>query len=523
MRFDKFIYISLFLVLALSACIKNDIPFPRIPQFITAFAVQDEISPASINDENYSVTVYLDEKTDIRNVKVTDFKYTEGAEVSTDLLDQNVNMTKPIVITLSKYQNYEWIISAVQNIERYFTVKGQIGQTELDAVGHRIIVTVPETADLSALTVTSIKLGPAEITTLDPDITEGSVIDLSKPLRINATCHGITDQWSVYAKKSQLLINTSEVTAWSQVIWAVASAQEDANNGFRYRKASDTEWITLPKEQITFSGGTFTGCIPHLTPLTQYVVQAYSDDNLGEEFTVTTQSTEILPNGSFDQWWLDGKVWCPWDENGERFWDTGNKGAATLGQSNVTPTDDTPDGTGKAAMLATKFVGIAGIGKLAAGSIYTGIFAGLDGTNGILNFGRPWTLRPTKLKGYMKFKSEPINYASTEWKHLIGRPDSCHIYIALADWTQPFEIRTNPKNRQLLDPNSPSIIAYGSLVRGDDTDGYIPFEIRLDYRSYSRVPSYMVITCAASKYGDYFTGGAGTILYVDQLSLSYDY
>lgn len=506
-----------------AGCIHNDIPFPRIPQYITAFAVEDQISPADINSDNYSVTVYLDERTDIRRVKVTEFDYTEGADAYPQLLDSTVNMTKPIIVTLRKYQSYEWIISAVQDIPRAFAVRGQIGESEIDAVGHRVIVTVPESADLSALTVTEIKLGPADITTLDPDVQVGSVVDLSKPLRINVTCHGLTDQWSIYAKKSQLLVNTQEVTAWSQVIWAVASAPEDGDNGFRYRPASQQDWIEVPREQITYQGGTFTACIPHLTPLTEYVVQAYSDQNLGEEVTVTTQSTMDLPDGSFDQWWLNGKVWCPWDENGQRFWDTGNTGAATLGQSNVQPSDDTPNGQGQSAKLETRFVGIAGIGKLAAGSIYTGSFARVDGTNGILDFGRPWTLRPTKLIGYYKYTTAPIDYASTELQSLKGRPDSCHIYIAITDWTAPFQIRTNPKNRQLFDPNSPEIIAYGELISGSNTNGYQPFEIRLNYRSYSRKPSYIQITCAASKYGDFFTGGTGATLFVDQFSLSYDY
>ena len=54
-------------------------------------------------------------------------------------------------------------------------------------------------------------------------------------------------------------------------------------------------------------------------------------------------------------------------------------------------------------------------------------------------------------------------------------------------------------------------------------DAYRPFEIKLDYRSTSRVPTYMQITCSASKYGDYFTGGSGSVLYVDEFSFDYDY
>jgi hypothetical protein len=37
------------------------------------------------------------------------------------------------------------------------------------------------------------------------------------------------------------------------------------------------------------------------------------------------------------------------------------------------------------------------------------------------------------------------------------------------------------------------------------------------------VPTYLIVVCSASKYGDYFTGGAGSVLYVDDFSLEYDY
>ncbi len=147
----------------------------------------------------------------------------------------------------------------------------------------------------------------------------------------------------------------------------------------------------------------------------------------------------------------------------------------------------------------------------------------VDGTNGILDFGRPWNLRPTKLKGYYQYKTADIDYASAELEYLKGRPDSCHIYVALTDWTAPFEIRTNPKNRNLFDKNADYVIGYGELVFGGTMDGYQPFEIEINYRSTSRVPSYMQITAAASKYGDYFTGGAGAVLYVDEFSFDYDY
>lgn len=515
--------ISLLLAVGMAGCIHNDLPYPRIPQFILQLAAEGESQPARLDSLNYKATIFLEETVDIRNVVFTRFEITEGAKADPNLLEGTYDLSTPKVVTLSLYQDYPWLITAEQEILRYLDIEGQIGETAIDVVGRRVLVRVPETADLSDLNLTAIKLGPEGITTMVPDLKPGK-INLSSPLRVAVTCFERTEDWTIYVEKTELVVQTTSVDAWSQVIWAYGNGPADVRNSFQYKQKDAEDWIDVDPESVNQTQGAFSVCIPHLTPLTEYVVRSVSGKDIGNEITVTTQSTEVLPDGSFDQWWQNGRIWCPWNEGGVQFWDTGNTGAATLGQSNVVPSDDVPAGTsGKSAQLETRFVGIAGIGKLAAGSIYTGKFAKVDGTNGILDFGREWNLRPTKLRGYMKFHSEPINYANADYQNLLNRPDSCHIYIAMTDWTAPYQIRTNPKNRQLFNPNSPEVIAYGEIIRGSDTDGWVAFEIELKYRSTSRIPRYLQITCAASKYGDYFTGGAGTCLWVDDLSLSYDY
>lgn len=508
----------------LQGCIKNDIPYPKIPQYILKLAVIDESKPAEIDSVNFKATVYLDETADIWNVRFSEYAFSEGAVSDPDLLEGTYDLSKPIVVTLELYQQYQWIIEASQTITREFAIKGQIGETSFDEIGHRIVVKIPSTDDLSKLTLTDIKLGPADITTLSPVITPG-LIDLSRPIVVSVSWYDHTEDWTIYAEKTELLVSTSQVDPWSQVVWAYGQCPADMKGGFRYRVSGTDEWTDVPESDITQTSGAFSACISHLKPLTTYEIRAFAGDEEGNIVTVTTQATETLPDGDFDEWWLkDKKIWCPWAEDGPRFWDTGNTGAATLGQSNVTPSDYLPAGitTGRSAKLETRFVGIAGIGKLAAGSIYTGEFVKVDGTNGILAFGRPWTVRPTALRGYYDYTTAEINYASAEYSYLKGRPDSCHIYIALTDWPSPYEIRTNPKNRQLFDANSPEIIGYGEMIVGETTNGYREFKIDINYRSTSRIPRYIQITCAASKYGDFFTGGTGATLYVDQLSLDYD-
>ena len=116
-----------------------------------------------------------------------------------------------------------------------------------------------------------------------------------------------------------------------------------------------------------------------------------------------------------------------------------------------------------------------------------------------------------------------ISHTSSEFTDFNGRPVTCSIYIALADWDAPYEIRTNPNNRQLFDVNSPNVIAYGKLEKGESVEQWTEFEIELEYRATNRRPKYILIVASASKYGDFFTGGDGSTLWVDDFSLEWDY
>ena len=527
-RFMLFPVIAAFAVAAmLSGCIKNDIPYPRIPQLILAIAAEGESKSAYIDSLAFEVDIYLDETTDIENVRFSEYRISEGAVSDPDLREGVYDLTSPVYVTLSRFQEYSWEIIAHQEIERYFEVVGEIGASVIDAAGHRVIVNMPEGTDLSDLTLTRVKLGPEGITQLSPDLRPGP-IDLLYPMRVEVTCHGRTEIWTIYAQLSETVVNTTRVDAWSQVIWAYGSGLAGSDNGFEYRRASDTEWTPVPDEYVTRDQGVFSCFIPHLEPLTEYAVRAVSGEDVGNQVLVTTQATADIPDGDFDQWCqesaMGGKLmWCPWDAGGEQYWGTGNGGSITLDVNLTQPTDHTATGSGRAARCESLFVGFTGIGKLGSGSIYTGKYLETDGMNGILAFGRPWNLRPTKLRGYFQYTSATIDYASAEYASLKGQPDTCHIYVALTDWTAPYEIRTNPAKRSLFDKNASYVIAYGELVFSGKMDSYQPFEIKLDYRDTSEVPTYMQITCTASKYGDYFTGGNGSLLYVDQFSFDYDY
>lgn len=489
---------------------------------ILAIAADGQTKEAYVDSISFEATVYLDETVDIQNVRFSEYRISPEGHSDPDLLEGVYDLSSPLFVTISLYQDYTWEVIGVQEIERYFRVQGEIGESVIDPVARRVVVNMPEGTDLRNLTLDAVKLGPAGITTLSPEIVPGK-LDLEYPMRVEVTCHGRTEIWTIYAQFAETIVNTVRVDAWSEVIWAYGAGPAEAANGFEYRKASESSWTKVPAANIVATQGSFSCYIPHLEPLTEYVVRTTSDDNVGNEVRVTTQGTADIPDGDFEQWFENDKgMWCPWNEGGQRYWDTGNGGSITLKQNLTTPSDHTPDGTGLAARCETRFVSLFGIGKLGTGSIFTGDYVRTDGTNGVLAFGRQWNLRPTVLRGYYQYSAKDIDYASAEFQTLKGRPDSCHIYVALTDWTAPYEIRTNPKTRVLFDKNASYVIAYGELVYSGQMDGYKAFEIKLNYNDTGRMPSYLQITAAASKYGDYFTGGTGSLLFVDQFSFGYD-
>lgn len=504
-----------------ASCLKDDIPYPYIQANFRTIEVEDVTAGPVIDSVSRTVTLQFPETANIYDVQITGYTLTPGAYIVGDSITGGVDLSQPRTVTLRLYQDYDWLITASRPVERYFTVASQVGATVIDVPGRRVILSISSKADLSAVEVLTCKLGP-EGSEMTPAL-EGQTVDFTHPVEVTVDDWGHESVWTIYVDTTTATVTTSAVDAWTMVAWLYGEAEAGRVNGFEYRLAGDAQWTTVPQQDIVSDGGSFHACIKHLSPGTEYEARAYSGNEYGETISFTTGAVSQVPNSSFDDWWLDGKVWNPWPEGGPQVWDTGNKGATTLGTSNSMPTEDTSSGTGWAAMLETRFVGIGSIGKLAAGNIFVGRYVRTDGTNGVLSLGYAFTDRPTKVKGYLKYKTAPISSTTAGYEDLKGRPDTCIVWCALIDQDEPLEIRTNPNNRQVFEPSADYVVAYGRVQFGEDVENYIPFEFELEYRSTSRVPRYILITASASKYGDYFTGGNGAVLYVDDLVLDYDY
>ena len=291
---------------------------------------------------------------------------------------------------------------------------------------------------------------------------------------------------------------------------------------FQYRRTGTKDWTSVAANR---SGSTLSAEVTGLTPGTTYEYQAVAGAQASvKTATFTTEMATPLPNSSFENWQtLSSSAMVLYGPGEEMFWDSGNHGSATLNK-NVTSPDETYKHSGRYSVkLQSQFVGILSFGKFAAGNLFAGQYLRTDGTDGVLSFGRPFTSRPAKLKGYIKYTPGTVDYSSTS-ELPTGATDIGNIYIALGDWSEPIEIRT--KDKKLFDKNDEKIIAYGEWEITSETQGadggLLEFEIPLDYRSLDRIPSYIVLVASASKYGDYFTGSTGSTMWIDDLELIYE-
>lgn len=509
-----------------AGCIENDIPYPKIQPNFTEFEVENQLRASVIDSAQRTVTVYLNEEADIEHLRVIKWGITEGATFpDSTKVDGYINLSKPVNVTMSIYQDYVWTIQAIQDIERYFTVANQVGASDIDVEARTVTARVPKQLPLTDIEVRTMKLA-GTTATYDPTLV-GQTVDFTEPVVVEVTEFGRTTQWTITVEQTDVSVELTSVDAWTCVAWAYAEAEEGKANGFEYRLASVEDWTVVPDAWISHDRGSFRARLINLQPETEYVVRATSDADHSIEKHFTTGSIIQLPNANFTDWWMDGKVWCPWQQDGDPFWGTGNKGATTLGSSNTVPVEDLLSPTGyEGAMLQSKFVGISVMGKLAAGNLFAGTYVRTVGTNGILDFGRPFVERPTRLTAKVKYSNVAISHASSnnpDFKYMKGQPDTCIVWCSLIDSDAPFEIRTDPKDRHLFDRNGDEVIAYGQFQSGDAIDDYTTISIDLDYTSTSRVPKFILVTASASKYGDYFTGGSGSVLCIKDIQLHYDY
>ncbi len=324
---------------------------------------------------------------------------------------------------------------------------------------------------------------------------------------------------------------TSQATLSGGIISAGASEY-----GFLYRAAAsraDGDWQKAVGE---VSGNTVTATITGLTPGSRYEYKVYADDFISADIkSFTTDSEQQLPNAGFEEWNTSSKTYLICTDASSMFWDSGNHGSSKMGK-NVTQPDETVKHTGQRSIkMESQFVGIGTIGAFAAGNMFVGEFLGTENTTkGILCLGRPWTTRPKALKGYIKYSPQAITHVDSDNLPDVhsGDMDSGILYIALVDDSHksyqsyksyPWIVRTADPANWLFSKDKPNVIAYGERIFTEATagDGMIEFEIPIEYYKTDIKPSNIIVVASASRYGDYYTGGQSSTMWLDDLQLVY--
>lgn len=556
--------------LCASACIKNDVPYPVAELQITSVAGEG-FTVGEVDLGQRTVTLRLDETTDIRNVRIdevkldvilhsvdTDKQTLLGQVQTSQPLTGTFDLRSPHYVTLTLYQDYAWTIRAEQTIERRFSVAGQLGSTVFDPENRIATASVSKDTDLKALQVQELKLGPEGITTCSPSLEELSGTNFENVRFVEVTCHGRTERWTLCVTPSDQTVVLRQADAWSRVIWLYGEGIADSEMGFRYRKFSEQDpaaWTTVSSRDehtdLEVSGGSFSLRLV-VEPNTAYEVKAFCGESETEAKVLTTEGERQLPNAGLESWSKPANPWLPFasDETGkavEPFWGSGNNGATVLGPTyNLTTpvTDLHPGGSGKySAQLESRYVVL----KLAAGNLFTGEFAGIRSlSHGIVNFGRPFTLRPTALRLWVKYSRGQITNANDIGGVPVGETvqtgdyDTGSIFIALGTWTKkeygygrnreelfgtddcPVSIDTRDVTT-FFNPNGKDVIGYGVKYFEQSIPEWTQITIPVDYRGVTdKQPTHIMIVCSASRLGDYFTGSRDSKMWVDDIELLYD-
>lgn len=517
-------------------CIRNDIPYPVIVAGFKSLEVENAES-VTIDADKRTVNIVLKEIADIHNVTISDVVYTDPAVVPSWDITGTQDLSHPVKLTLSTYSDYEWTILAVQPIKRWFTVSSQVGESVIDPENCRVIAKVSSSADLTKLKVLTCKLGPESISAYTPD--PSTIKDFTNVQPLLVVYRDVREVWNIYIEKSMSSVRLTKTDVWTGVAWLEAEGVEGQTNGFRIREKGTDRWGEVP--DVSHNGGSFSARAAGLKPDTEYECLAYSGDETTGVVSFRTESAVQLPNAGFEVYTnAESSKYKSFYDPGSAFpnlqtkwWDSGNKGSTTVGSTytiTMPCADDKVEGEAS-LLMASAYV----IVKFAAGNIFSGEFVRTIGTSGgIVRFGRPFASRPQKVTLWMKYKpgiiaDKTFGGAPAGDNVKPGDLDRGSVWVALGDWDyhkyggspdSPIEVNTTDKST-FFDPAGPDVIAYGQIVIDRDVPEWVKVEIPLEYTSTSRKPTHIIVSAAASLLGDYFTGGADSKMWIDDIRLEY--
>ena len=544
-----------FLLLA-TGCITNDIPYPVVVPHVLSVEAQGAID-VEIDQQAQEITVYVSETTDLKTVEVKSVTFDSELASSSIALAGVHDLRSPLAFTVKTYQDYEWTLKAERPVERYFSVAGQIGTSVIDPENCRAVAMVAEDTDLSDLTVTSLKLGPKDVSTYYMEMDQ--MKDFSESLSVDVTAFGQTQTWTLYVEVTDISVEIVKVNPWTTSAYVTATAIAENGAQFQYRVKGTEEWAVAPAGAVTADGGTFVAHIQGLQSETAYEVMVVSGQDKTPAAEFTTAPATPIPNGSFEyasyvngtNYYKFYDPYCGVAEGENMFWGSGNgegsegvNGSANMGIIITTvDTENKVDGKQSVCAQTSQMAGI-----LAAGNLFTGQFAGLVGTEGgMVNFGRPWSTRPVAIKMYCRYKTSNIDIIGKKMPPGVTLTkedfDRAQIKVALGNWDyrtyggtkeSPVHINTTNANTFVDFKKDPSTIAEGEIIIHNTgymlngaamvdapTGEWAEYTIPLNYKDLEKLPTHIIVSCAASQYGDYFTGCSSSELWIDKVELVY--
>ena len=273
------------------------------------------------------------------------------------------------------------------------------------------------------------------------------------------------------------------------------------------------------------------------------------DGNWNKDYTVTFNYPSPIKSCSFEHFELDKTqryhTWFEFaeedtnpDENTPRFdnWATGNAGFALTGMGKQPadyPTVSIEEGyRGKGVKLETRSTGSFGEGvnmPIAAGNIFVGEFRASQAMifpRKATRFGLQLVAgKPLYLSGYYKYTAGPV-FTDKLGQVDETRKDTCDIYAVLYE-VDPGKFKPLNGDEVL---NSERIVSIARIDNPGEpkewTEFVEPFRPMngktFDLQRYKEDGYAIAIVATSSRQGAYFEGAIGSVLYVDEIKVTWE-